>query len=271
MQSVRHRPSLRLTGPTVRFPAACFWLAAWLASLAPGLGPVDARAQSAALPQIIGTARPPYINDSDGRGTGPAAELVRLLAESAGLDPTVRILPFQRAVLALDQGGVLYPALLRTPQREAKYLWIGEVFTDRAVFMTRRGSPVINTLEAARQLGRINVMRGSELQTMLQSFGVTDMEVSNNEIDIARLLRAGRIDGWFAPRAVARATWAALDFDPAELQAGEVFATLPFWITASPDLPGETVAKLRSAYRTLRNDGRYERIIAPLRKLESNS
>lgn len=235
--------------------AVCFWL------------PAAAQAQ----PQIIGTARPPYISDANGRGIGPAADLVRLLAEAAGMDPTVRILPFQRAVLALDQGGVLYPALLRTPQREAKYLWIGEVFTDRAVFMTRRGSPVVNSLEAARQLGRINVMRGSELQTMLQSFGVTDIEASNNENDIARLLRAGRIDGWFAPRAVARATWVGLDFDPAELQAGEVFATLPFWIAASADLPGETVAKLRSAYRALRSDGRYDRIIAPLLKLEPRS
>lgn len=260
-------------------PSAWHISAALFASILAGLwlagpGAPVAHAQSASTVaniQIIGAARPPYISDSEGRGTGPAAELVKLLAEAAGLDPTVRILPFQRAVLALEQGGVLYPALLRTPPREGKYIWIGEVFSDRAVFLTRRGSPVVNNLDGARRLGRINVMRGSELQMMLQSFGVTDIEASNNEVDIARLLRAGRIDGWFAPRAVARATWTGLDFDLTELQAGDTFATLPFWITASSDMPGETVARLRSAYRALRTDGRYDRIIAPLLKLDPRS
>lgn len=255
--------------------------AAMLAGLLPaGMAPVQVLAQPAASSstlqtpglQIIGAARPPFISEGEGgTGTGPAAELVQELARATGMAPVVRILPFQRAVMALDQGGTLYPALLRTPQRESRYIWIGEVFTDRAAFHTRRGTPVINTLDAARQLGRINVMRGSELQSMLQSFSVPDIEPSNSEVDIARLLNAGRIDGWFGPRAVARATWAGLGFDPADLQSGETFATLPFWITASLDTPGETVARLRTAYRAMVQDGRYRRIVTPLRVLESPS
>lgn len=234
-----------------------------LACLLGGLFLGDGQALAQAV-QVIGAARPPYVIDQNGRGAGPAVEIVKQIAPAAGIDPGVRILPFQRAIMALDQGGVLYPALLRTPQREDKYVWIGEVFSDRAVFMTRRGTPVVNSLEAARRLERVNVMRGSELQGMLQSFGVTDVEPSNSEADIARLLKAGRIDGWFTPRAVGRSTWKLLGFDPAELQDGETFAILPFWVAASADLPAETVARLRAAYRSLRSDGRYRRIIAPL-------
>jgi polar amino acid transport system substrate-binding protein len=246
-----------------------------LTGLLAGIAPARLLAQPAATStalHIVGAARPPFISETEnGLGSGPAAELVQDLARAIGIDPAVRILPFQRAVMALDQGGTLYPALLRTPQREGRYIWIGEVFTDRAVFLTRRGAPVVSTLEAARRLGRINVMRGSELQSMLQSFGVTDIEPSNSEVDIARLLNAGRIDGWFGPRAVARATWSGLNFDAADLQAGDTFATLPFWITVSNDTPGETVARLRTAYRMMVQDGRYRRIIAPLKALESPS
>jgi polar amino acid transport system substrate-binding protein len=220
-------------------------------------------AQSAAI-QIIAAARPPYVVEQDGLGAGPAVELVQQLARATGIDPAVRVVPFQRAVMALDQGGSLYPALLRTPPRENRYTWIGEVYADRAVFFTRTSSPVISSLDAASRLPRISVMRGSELQVMLQSFGLENFETTNSEADNARLLRAGRIDGWFALRAIGRATWAELDFRPAELRAGESFAVVPFWIAGSPDLPQPLVARLRAAYQAMRADGRYRRIIAPL-------
>jgi polar amino acid transport system substrate-binding protein len=218
--------------------------------------------------QVIGAARPPYVIESNGLGTGPAIELLQILARSVGADQAVRILPFQRALLALEQGNTLYPALLRTPQRENRFIWIGEVYADRAVFFTRRDRAPVGSLAAARELARVSVMRGSELQGMLQSFGLEDFETTNNELDNARLLHAGRIDGWFALRAVGRATWTQLQFNPAELRASEAFATVPFWIAGSADLPEQTVAGLRAAYRATRADGRYRRIVAPLLALE---
>ncbi|QDO97242.1 transporter substrate-binding domain-containing protein [Ferrovibrio terrae] len=246
-----------------------------LAVVALALAPSAALAQPAAPAappqplQVIGAARPPYIIETNGVGTGPAIELLQILARSVGVDQAVRILPFQRALLALEQGSTLYPALLRTPQRENRFIWIGEVYADRAVFFTRRDRTPVGSLAAARELPRVSVMRGSELQGMLQSFGLENFETSNSEIDNARLLHAGRIDGWFTLRAVGRATWAQLQFDPAELRTSEAFATVPFWIAGSADLPEQTVATLRAAYRAARVDGRYRRIIAPLLALEN--
>ncbi len=75
--------------------------------------------------QIVGAHRPPYMIESNGFGTGPAIELLQILARGIGADPAVRIVPFQRALLALEQGNTLYPALLRTPQREKRFIWIG--------------------------------------------------------------------------------------------------------------------------------------------------
>lgn len=223
--------------------------------------------------QIVGTARPPYMFDTGGQGSGPAVELVQGLLQTAGLDSTgqPRMLPFQRAVLTLEQGNAIYPALLRTPPRESRYVWIGEVFIDRAVFFTRRNKPAVNSLDSARQLGRVHVMRGSELQAMLQSFGLKDVDTANTETDNARLLNIGRIDGWFSPRAVGRAVWADLGLNPADLRSGESFAMLPFWIAGSPDLDPALVARLRAAYETMKRDGRHDRIVAPLHRLNGRS
>ncbi|MFC3675852.1 substrate-binding periplasmic protein [Ferrovibrio xuzhouensis] len=238
-------------------------------------GPPSALAASPAtdarpdLMQIVSPARPPYVFDDDGMGRGPAADLVRRIAEAAGIDPAVRILPFQRAIRALDSGNTLYPALLRTPQREPRYQWIGEVFDDRAVLFTRADTPVVADVAGARQLERISVMRGSELQALLQSFDLQNVESNIAESDNARLLQAGRIDGWFTLRTVGRATWQLLGFAARDLRAGEPFAQMSFWIAASHDLPAATVIRLRAAYDRLRKSGEYNRIVAPLRALPS--
>lgn len=214
--------------------------------------------------QIIGAPRPPYVVDLDGTGSGPAVELVERLAVAAGIEPKVRILPFQRALMALDQGNTLYPALLRTPARENKYAWIGEVFADHAVFFTRTDKPAVNGLDPARRLGRVSVMRGSELTATLQSLALGNVETNNSETDNARLLNAGRIDGWFTLKAVGRATWRELGFNPADLRAGKSFAVMSFWIAASPNLPATLINQLRESYARLRADGSYDRIVAPL-------
>lgn len=245
--------------------APAFLLALLLSPLGAAGGAAPANADDTAL-QIVGPPRPPYIVDRNGTGIGPAAELMIPLARAIGIDPRVRILPFRRAVLALDQGGTLYPALLRTPARERKYNWIGEVFTDQAVFFTRAGMPAIGDLTAAERLERISVMRGSELQSTLHSYALGNVETNTSEADNARLLQAGRIDGWFTLKAVGYASWQELGFDPAALGVSRSFAAMSFWIAASADLPPQTVAKLREAYRRLRRDGRYRQIVAPLAK-----
>lgn len=264
MQPARHKPA---QWPSLWLFSllASIWLAVLMLAGSAGFQPAMAQVQ------IVATARPPYMVDLDGRASGPAIELAGLVAQAAGIDPTVRLMPFQRALLALEQGETLYPALLRTPQREANFQWIGEIFTDRAVFFTRRGSPVVNQIDTLKLLPRLNVLRGSELQGLLLSFGINNLEASNSEADNARLLQAGRIDAWFALRAVGRATWAELGFAPQELQAGDTIATMPFWLVASNSMSPATVMRLRAAYQKLRHDGQYNRIVEPLRKLDGRS
>src|SRR5690606_40259535 len=53
--------------------------------------------------RIVSPVRLPYVAEQDGGAAGPAAELAMELAREAGFSPTVRIMPFQRAVLALER------------------------------------------------------------------------------------------------------------------------------------------------------------------------
>lgn len=233
------------------------------------LCPVMAAAQPAL--EIVGPIRPPYVSEIDGKPAGPALDLARRIAADAGLTPNIRILPFQRAVLQLDLGGTLYPALLRTPQREARYAWIGMVHADQAVFFTRAGMAAIDTQEQARQVAQIGVLRGSELLPMLQSYGLDNIHIASSEAENARLLQAGRITAWFALNAVGLATTQELGMNAAEFRTGASFAQLSFWVVASPGLPPALIDALRDGYARLRQSGEYDRIMLPLTRLGNRS
>jgi polar amino acid transport system substrate-binding protein len=231
--------------------------------------PAQTRSPQPARPlEIVSPERPPYVFGAGGTASGPAVDLLQRIvrASDVPVDPGIRLLPFQRAVRDLEAGGCLYPALLRTPQREARFQWIGEVFEDRAVLFTHADRPAVADAADARRLERISVMRGSELQALLKSFDLHNVESNIAETDNARLLRAGRIDGWFTLRTVGRATWKLLDYPAHDLRAGESFALMSFWIAASRDVPAAAVARLRGAYDRLRKTGDYDRIVMPLRE-----
>lgn len=222
--------------------------------------------------RVITPLRPPYVVDAgSGFADGPAIRLVQRLAQAAGIDPAVQVVPFERAVMNLDRGDTLYPALLRTQPREAKYQWIGEVFADNAVLFTRRGTIPARDLADAGRFGTITVMRGSELVTLLRLAGLANFRTANSEIDNARLLAVGRVDAWFAPAAVGRATWDELSFDPAALHASGPAERLSFWVATSRNLSPGTVARLRRAYDDLRASGEYDRIVALLHAIEPPS
>jgi polar amino acid transport system substrate-binding protein len=237
-----------------------------------GLVVAAPQASADEIVQVVTPLRPPYVVDAgSGFADGPAIRLVQRLAEAAGIDPAIQVVPFERAVMTLVRGDTLYPALLRTPSREAKFQWIGEVFADAAVLFTRRGTEPAADLADAGRFATITVMRGSELVGLLHQAGLANFRTANSEIDNARLLAKGRVDAWFAPAAVGRATWDSLAFDPAALHASRPAEPLSFWVAGSRNLSADTVSRLRRAYDDLKTQGEYDRIVAPLRQHEPPS
>ncbi len=223
--------------------------------------------RAAEVVRVVTPVRPPYVVDAGaGFADGPSIRLLQRVAELAGIVPAIEVVPFERAILMLDRGDALYPALLRTPARERRYQWIGEVFTDNAVVFTRKTAPAIRSLAEARQFGTVTVMRGSELAALMRAEGLTNIGNETSDIDNARMLAAGRVDAWLAPSTVGRAVWDALHFDPAALQASAPVAALSFWIVAAQNFDPAILARLRNAYMELLTTGEYDRIVAPLRE-----
>lgn len=222
--------------------------------------------RAADVVRVVTPVRPPYVVDAGaGVADGPSIRLLQRVAELAGVAPAIEVVPFERAILMLHRGNALYPALLRTPAREGRYQWVGEVFTDTAVVFTGKPAPVIRSLGEARVFGTVTVMRGSELAALMRAEGLTNIGNETSDLDNARMLAAGRVDAWLAPSTVGRAVWDELHLDPAILQASAPVAALSFWIVASKNFDPAILARLRNAYAELVKTSEYDRIVAPLR------
>lgn len=147
---------------------------------------------------------PPYRIVQEAGGSkdysGIYIDVIREAAARAGIDLRFKVVPFQRALVLMENGGadiMLGPN--RTPERELflDYLEV-EVSRERKVFYLGRGTPDIATYQDLGER-RIGVLRGAtyfdrfDADVALQKFEVSDYETG------LRILERGRIDTLIMP------------------------------------------------------------------------
>lgn len=78
---------------------------------------------------------PPYNYLKDGAAAGYATELIRHLEAESGIHFMIEVLPWSRAMLlASSKPNVLIYSMLRTPEREPHYHWVGAI-DDLSIYM----------------------------------------------------------------------------------------------------------------------------------------
>ncbi len=124
-------------------------------SLTPHLGTISYAAQATDL-QIVTENLPPY-NYRDGAVIkGVSAEVVQALLKEVGLQADIHVLSWVRAYLkALNQPNVLIFSIVRTPDREALFHWVGQVSTTQSYLFklsSRRDIRIARLQDARRYL-----------------------------------------------------------------------------------------------------------------------
>jgi polar amino acid transport system substrate-binding protein len=97
---------------------------------------------------------PPYNYEENGIVKGVAVEVVQALLDEMGLRTEIQVLSWARAyVKALTEPNVLIFSMVRTPDRESLFHWIGRVSTTESYLFKRadREDIQIGRLEDARQ------------------------------------------------------------------------------------------------------------------------
>jgi len=218
----------------------------------------------AASLRILTENLPPLNYVKDGVLVGPSVEMVREIQRRTGSTAEIQVYPWARAYqIALEEKNVVLFGVSHTPPRENKFKWVGPLATKRDIFVAQKGSNIaINSLEDAKRVGRIGVLRDDTKEEFLEMNGFTNLEPVSDERKNAQKLVMGRIDLWVfkQPGLKTVCDLAGVDYGAVE----EVFhlRETNVDIAFSLETPDAVVARWRTAFADMLADG----TVAAIRK-----
>lgn len=233
-------------------------------SLGPTLGWANAR-QDTVLQAF--TENLPPLNYAEGReAKGFSTELLRMLAQQAGIHLSIEVLPWIRAMQQVQErpDAILF-SLTRTPEREAQFKWVGPISPRRIVLFKLAARQDLGVPNLQRLAGaKIGVVRESATARQMQSDGLDigqELELALDDTNNLRKLLAGRMEY------MAMLDWAAawqlqqMDLPYSTLQAVlDYDVDKSYWFGLNPRSDDTLVRRLQAALDSVRRDGRYERL-----------
>jgi polar amino acid transport system substrate-binding protein len=211
------------------------------------------------LTVLAGPIEPYAIEKGDRPGV--AVEVLTEMAKRAGIQLTVKFEPWTRAQTDAQAGKeVAILPLTRTPEREAKYVWIVPLLSDPLYLTATRKDLDIVTLAKAQALS-VAVLRSTPEEDVLRKAGLAKLELTTDGDSGAKLLKAGRVDAWYTRGMVASFAYTKNGGDAASLLRGANTETPPMYLGGSLDFPKELGAKLTKALDSMKADGRYDQIV----------
>jgi polar amino acid transport system substrate-binding protein len=214
--------------------------------------------------RILTENLPPLNYVRDGVLVGPSVEMVKEIQRRIGSTEEIQVYPWARAYqIALEEENVVLFGVSHTPPREDKFKWVGPLATKRDILVAKKGSNlVIDSLDDAKKVRRIGVLRDDTKEEFLEMHGFTNLEPVSDERKNAQKLVMGRIDLWVfkKPGLKTVCELAGVDYDAVE----EVFhlRETKVDIVFSLKTPDAVVERWRAAFAAMEADG----TVAAIRK-----
>jgi polar amino acid transport system substrate-binding protein len=186
-------------------------------------------------------------------------ELMRAIAEEAGVELVIEWMPWKRAQAMVEEGpDLLLFGATRNAAREETYDWVTNLLTVENVFLT--SGAAIDSFEAAEGLAHIAAR--SVYYDELVERGFTNVEEGLIDANL-RKMRAGRVDAVYTVASRAMFEWVRmLGFPEAELTIGAPVKTSDIWLAASKGYDRDVIRRLDEAQDVLRANGTYAALYA---------
>lgn len=217
--------------------------------------------------QVV-TETTPFVFVQDGKIAGPATEVLQKTLLLAGIkDYRLNMYPWARAYdMALNEPNVLIYLVARTPEREAKFQWVGEFMQIRYHLYKLRDRADVraSSLDAARSY-TIGVMRDDLRHQYLQQHGFTRLVMSAQPAENFALLVKRKVDMVPLSEAGAEAQCRNTDFDCTGLERVLPLdgLTTGLYMAYSLSTPQAVVQRTQAAFKQLRANGTVQRTMEP--------
>ncbi|QJD92471.1 transporter substrate-binding domain-containing protein [Duganella dendranthematis] len=197
----------------------------------------------------------PYSYVESGEVSGYSTEVVRAALARAGIDYSIQIYPWARALqMATARPNVLIYSIVRTPQRENQFQWIAAI-APRNVYLYKLAARQDIQIHALADLKpyRIAANRGDVVEEQLHQLGLT-ADLSAKDVFSLQKLIAGRVDLMVATELSIEGVCQRANVSCALLERGMQMPEISgYYVAASLGTPVATVQRLRQAFVQLRN------------------
>ena len=141
---------------------------------------------------------PPLNYLDNGTLVGSSVEIVQEIQKRIGSPEPIQVYPWARAYkMALEEENVILFGMTYTQDRSELFKWVGPLATKRDILLARKDAPAsITSLEDAKKVKRIGILRDDVRGKMLEKLGFTNLEPVSDEQKNAQKLALGRIDLW---------------------------------------------------------------------------
>lgn len=223
--------------------------------------------------RVVTEEFPPYdFTGADGEVEGMATEVVRAVLAELDYAPKIEALPWARALrLASTTPGTLLFSVVRTPEREPDFHWVGVVCEVKSyLFRLKSRTDIRGGKLADLKQYSIGVVRDWAGQKYLERQGFTQLQkVAESDGNIKKLM-GGRVDLIEDYEANLIYRMKKLGFDPGSVEKVYFNADIsgPLYAVFGKDTNEETVERFRDAFSVVHLDGRYEAIQQRWRSLQ---
>ncbi|WP_434626763.1 substrate-binding periplasmic protein [Chromobacterium sp. CV08] len=227
------------------------------------LAAASAAACAAAPPlNILTEDDPPLSFVRDGRPAGLVVEVVREIQRRVGNHDPILVVPWARAYRQAQQEP--NTALFNTnriAERERLFKWVGPVTVTQGSFFVRRDSKLtLDSLDGAKRLGQVLVVRDWYLQLALTAHGFANLKPIATPSQMVSMLMRGRADVIASENTTLPTQLRQLGYRPTDVRPAYTFIHTYGYIAFSPQTSDEVVRAWQRALDGMKRDGGFAAI-----------
>ncbi len=203
----------------------------------------------------------PFSYSQNGQHVGVGPDIVKEICKRLSIDTPSTVYPWARAVrMSAEPDTIIYP-FSRMASREQNYLWVGPIYSDNLVFITKTSNTTqFTSRDDFKHLKGIGVIRFSAPHQRLMKLGFKNIEVVTREKNNALKLRANRISAWYASELITQHVLRQLNIDHTNYRVAYVDFKMQVCIGMSLNLRKEAT-RWQNTLDAMKQDGTYAKIL----------
>lgn len=214
--------------------------------------------------QLLTEENPPLNFSENGQIKGLSIDVVQEIQRRVGNTNSIEIQPWTRAYrTASTVPNVAIFIMARTPAREELFQWVGPVSASIASLYGKRGSGLrINSLDDAKSVKSILVVRDFYTHQLLQKLGFTNLELVPKPETMVKMAVNGRAPLMFAANVTLPDLLEKAGAKRSEVELLYTVTSLQTYIGFSLGTSKDLVANWQGALDSMKRDGSYAAIYA---------